>query len=226
MCYPVLYSLFTYDCKAESDNTLVVKFADDTTVTGFVSNNDEVMYRAQVDSILNWCDLNNLILNVTKTKEMIIDFRRIKNKKEPLTIRGQTVEVVDSFKFLGSKISNDLKWHENSAQLISKARQRLFFLRTLNSFKVNQMILTKFYRAIIESVLTSSIIVWFGRVSQKDLQKMNSVIKCAERIIGISLPSLQTIYSERCQKRTIAIMNDKSHIRPIVFLHFYLQENV
>lgn len=131
MYYPILYSLFTYDCRVESDCTLVEKFADDTTVTGFVSN-DEFMYRVQVDSILNWCDLNKLILNVAETKEMIIDFRRIKNKKEPLTIKEQTVEVVDSFKFLGSHIFNDFKWHDNSVQLISKARQRLFFLRTLN----------------------------------------------------------------------------------------------
>ncbi|KAJ8025282.1 hypothetical protein HOLleu_35448 [Holothuria leucospilota] len=85
---------------------------------------------------------------------MIIDFWRIKNKKEPLTIKGETVEVVDSFTFLSSRIANDLKWHENSVHLKSKAHQQLFFLRTLNLLNVNQMILIKFYRAIIDSILS------------------------------------------------------------------------
>ncbi|KAJ8023890.1 hypothetical protein HOLleu_36461 [Holothuria leucospilota] len=62
------------------------------------------------------------------------------------------------------------------------------------------MILIKLYLAIIESILRSSIssiIVWFGRIPQKDLQRMNSIIKSAERIIGTSLPCLQTIYFEK-----------------------------
>ncbi len=38
---PKLYSLFTFDCVAKHDGNLLTKFADDTTVTGLISNNDE-----------------------------------------------------------------------------------------------------------------------------------------------------------------------------------------
>ncbi|KAJ8046913.1 hypothetical protein HOLleu_05751 [Holothuria leucospilota] len=88
------------------------------------------MYRAQVESVINWCDANNLILNVTKTKEMIIDFPHNKNNKRSLIIKGQTVEVVNTFKFLGSYIYsdvNDLQWYQNSIQSISKAPQCLYY---------------------------------------------------------------------------------------------------
>jgi len=64
---------------ANDDQTLMVKFADDTTICGFIKKNDESAYRRQIDATVNWCDNNNLILNVTKTKELIIDFRN--NKK-------------------------------------------------------------------------------------------------------------------------------------------------
>ena len=37
--------------------------------------------------------------------------------------------------------------------------------------------------AIIESILTSSITVWFGRVKQSDFKKLSSVIRSAEKII-------------------------------------------
>lgn len=82
------------------------------------------------NQVVKWCDANNLILNVTKTKEMIIDFGRNKNIKGPLIIKGQTVEVVNTFKFLGSYIYhdvNDLQWYQNSIQLISKVQQCLYY---------------------------------------------------------------------------------------------------
>ena len=121
------------------------------------------------------------------------------------------MEQVDSFKFLGTYISEDLNWHMNSISIIKKARQRLYFLRTLKSFKVQQSILINFYRAIIESILTGSIIVWFGRVAQKDVKKMESIIRAAEKIVGCGLPSLQAIYNERALKRMTSIMKDQDH---------------
>ena len=46
-CPPKLYSLFTYDCKVISPtHALMVKFADDTTNTGFITDNDETQYSA------------------------------------------------------------------------------------------------------------------------------------------------------------------------------------
>ena len=96
---PKLYSIFTYDCKATIPNNLIVKFADDTTVTGFINDNDETNYRNQIESIVSWCNKNNLKLNVSKTKEMVVDFRRKKTIMAPLVIDNTIVEQVNSFNF-------------------------------------------------------------------------------------------------------------------------------
>ena len=208
---PVLYSLFTSDFTTTDANTHIVKFADDTTICGFILNNDESHYRAQIESTVKWCAENNLELNVSKTKELVIDFRKLKNNKEALAINGQPIMQVDNFKFLGTVIENDLKWNVNINEIVKKARQRLYFLRSLNSFGVQQMILVSFYRAIIESVLTRSITVWYGAASKEGLDKLNSVIRNAERIIRVQLPSLETLYKERSLKRTTMIIQDKDH---------------
>ncbi len=76
---------------------------------------------------------------------------------------------------------------------------------------VNTCISINFYRAIIESILTSNILVWFGRASKNDINKLESVIRNPERIIGTSLPSLISLYEERTIKRVDCIMNDASH---------------
>ena len=52
----------------------------------------ESEYRDQVNKLINWCGENNLELNVSKTKEMIVDFRRKKSPLSPLLINGKTVE--------------------------------------------------------------------------------------------------------------------------------------
>jgi hypothetical protein len=46
----------------------IIKFADDTTVVGLITNNDETAYREEVRALGVWCQENNLSLNVSKTK--------------------------------------------------------------------------------------------------------------------------------------------------------------
>ena len=72
---PLLYSLFTH-CVAKHVSNSIITFADDTTVVGLNTNNDETAYREEVRALGMWCLENNLSLNVNKTKEMIVDFRK------------------------------------------------------------------------------------------------------------------------------------------------------
>ena len=54
----------------------IIKFADDTTVVGLISDNDESAYREEVQRLAEWCGANHLSLNAKKTKEIIVDFRK------------------------------------------------------------------------------------------------------------------------------------------------------
>jgi hypothetical protein len=38
---PLLYSLFTHDCVSMHASNSTIKFADDTTMVGLITNNDE-----------------------------------------------------------------------------------------------------------------------------------------------------------------------------------------
>ena len=74
------------------------KFADDTTVVGWISNNDETEYRKEIENLVNWCGNNNLSLNVNKTKEIVINFRKRSGEHAPVYINGDKVERVEIFK--------------------------------------------------------------------------------------------------------------------------------
>ncbi len=150
----------THECTPSHNSNLFIKFADDTTVVGLISNRDETNYRSEVSRLAGWCSDNNLSLNVEKTKEIVVDFRRVHTQHSPLTINGVTVERVSSTKFLGEYITEDLSWTNNTAALAKKAQQRLYFLRKLRRARAPASIMCTFYRGTIESILTSCITVW------------------------------------------------------------------
>ena len=45
----------------------LVKFIDDTTLEGLVTNSDEYEYHHEVNRLVSWCDNDNLQLNASKT---------------------------------------------------------------------------------------------------------------------------------------------------------------
>jgi hypothetical protein len=48
---PLLYSLFTHNCVAAHNSNTVTKFADNTTVVGLISGDDETTYREEVKDL-------------------------------------------------------------------------------------------------------------------------------------------------------------------------------
>ncbi len=140
-----------------NSSTSIVKFADDTVVLGLISNNDETTYLGEVERLTSWCQDNCLSLNVSKTKELIVDFRKRQQLPyTPLMISGTPVERVSSFKYLGVNISEDLTWTAHIQTQVKKARQRLYHLRQLRKFRVSPAILKNFlfrgHRKCIDSV--------------------------------------------------------------------------
>ncbi len=185
---PLLFSLYTNDCTFKDPSVKLLKFADDTTLIGLIQDGDESAYRQEVKELAVWCSLNNLEINTLKTVEMIVDFRRNPHALPPLTIMNSTVTAVDSFRFLGTTIYQDLKWDNHIESIVKKAQQRLYFLRQLRKFNLPQELLIQFYSAIIESVLCTSITVWFSSATKSDLRRLQRVVQTAERIIGTTLP--------------------------------------
>ncbi|KAK3511606.1 hypothetical protein QTP70_011542 [Hemibagrus guttatus] len=130
---PLLYSLYTYDCVATTNSTtIIIKFPDDTVVVGLISDNNE-----EIRNLENWCQRNNLLLNVSKTKELIVDFstKQERNYQTPV-INESPVERVDSFRYLGVHITQDLSWSCHIDTMVKKARQHLYHLRRLRDFRL------------------------------------------------------------------------------------------
>ncbi len=168
-------------------------------------------YRREVSRLAGWCRVNNLSLNVEKTKEIVVDFRKVHTQHAPLTINGATVERASSTKFLGVHITEDLSWTNNTAALAKKSQQRLYFLRKLRRARAPAPIMCTFYRGTIESILTSCITVWYGACNASCRKSLQRIVRAAEKIVGVSLPPLQDIYSTRLTRKALSIAGDPTH---------------
>ncbi|KAL0154386.1 hypothetical protein M9458_050352 [Cirrhinus mrigala] len=194
---PLLFTLLTHDCTAKFSSNHIIKFAGDMTV--------------EVAQLVEWCGANNLHLNVSKTKAVVMDFRRHSVDHPPLTIDSSAVERVSSTKFLGVHITEDLTWTTNVTSLNKKTQQRLHFFRRLKRASLPPSILTTFYRGTIESVLTSCITVWYGNCSAADRKTLQRTVNTAAKIIGAPLPSLLDIFLARCSGKATSIVKDPTH---------------
>ncbi|KAM6907107.1 odorant receptor 131-2-like [Xenentodon cancila] len=63
---------------------------------------------------------SHLQLNVSKMREMVVDFRRNKPLPSPVSISGTDVDLVDSYKCLGVTLDNNLDWSTNTQTIYKK----------------------------------------------------------------------------------------------------------
>ena len=75
---------------------------------------------------------------------MIVDFRRQEHSPGKTIIHNNEVEIVSKYKYLGTIFDDKLKWDDNTEEIVKKGQQRLYLLRKLNYFSVDQKILTLF----------------------------------------------------------------------------------
>ena len=89
---PILFTLYTNDCIGTL-STPVIKYSDDTALQDL--SNDDNNYCRHVEKFKSWCNENYLELNVKKTKELVIDFRRAAEPIPDLFIENSKVEQVN-----------------------------------------------------------------------------------------------------------------------------------
>ncbi|KAK3567367.1 hypothetical protein QTP86_019902, partial [Hemibagrus guttatus] len=119
---------------------------------------------------------------------MVVDFRRAQSGHSSLFIDGSSVEIVKNTKFLGVHLAENFTCSLNTSSISMKAQQ-----------------------GTIESILSSCITAWFGNCTVSDRKTLQRIVRRAEKIIGVSLPSITDIYTTRCIRRANITLDDPTH---------------
>ena len=174
-------------------------------VVGFKSGGWEVDYRALVTDFVEW-SRKNCLLNVAKTREMVIDFRVKRMATQLLNIRGEDAEVVEDYKYLSGHIDCKL-WKKNTKAVYKKGMSRL--PRKLRSFGTCSRMLDIFYQSVVASTLGCSLL---GKQHWRNNPKrLNKLIRKAGSVIGYKPETMEAVVKRRMLNKLISILDNPDH---------------
>ena len=126
---------------------------------------------------------------------------------DPIVIRGQPVETVTNYKYLGTIINKKLDWLPNTVACCKKANQCRYFLRKLEKFKVDKNILVHFYQTIIQSAML------YNQVSQEGRHRATGQgSRTAAKMVGAETATPSTIYGSVAVEKMHRILSDTHHL--------------
>lgn len=174
---PLLFILYINDLPT-CINEPITLFADDSTMT--ISNYDINEYKLNINksltSAISYFDNNNLRHNIQKTLIMQFNQRPNNNPDIKIEYNGETLDEVDSTKFLGIIIDQRLNWKAHTDHLCKRISSSAYCLFKLASELHTDALLTA-YHGLVASVLRYGIIFW-GNSTNKE-----SVFKAQKRCL-------------------------------------------
>lgn len=128
MLTAALFFLFTHNCLLLRHHHQVCWWRKIIIINALSTVMKEA-YRAELQTPTSWCQNNNLLLSITKTKNLMVDYRKQQNVRHASIINMRVVKTVTSFRFTSPRT-----W---------TGRWTLFSLRTLRKIKMDSGLLCK-----------------------------------------------------------------------------------
>ena len=126
---------------------------------------------------------------------MIIDFRIHPHIHKVLTIQNQKLLLTQNWALI------------QTVKLCAKGGTSVCTVLG-NCFNIDKTMMIMFYRAFIESILSFSLMSWFGNLTLKNRNSLSQIVKWSSRLIGEPQLNLETLSLRRLSS---SIWDDDSH---------------
>ena len=129
---PLLFLIYIDDITNGpfSPGTGIVLYADDILLYRTISSNSDYSYlQSDANTVQDWVNCNHMFLNPSKCKFILISRKRNRMNNPPaITINGQMLETVYTFKYLGLLLTSDLSWSKHIEGICTKTKKILGLL--------------------------------------------------------------------------------------------------
>ena len=113
-----MFLIYINDISAFNEVTEISLFADDTAIVG--SGKTPMFLKEiskDIQSFDDWCNVNKLSINTDKSKLMAFG-KDLSDSK--ISFAGQTMENIDSFKYLGIEVDKKLNFNNQTEKICKK----------------------------------------------------------------------------------------------------------
>lgn len=180
---PLLFSVYINDLPLVLKNARLQMYADDTTLYASAAtvNNLSKRLKKELMSVTKWIKDNQLILNIPKTKTIIIGCKSFGDPELKLEIDGEIIEQVKEVKLLGVIIDNRLSWGKHIENIVTKMGKILSVIRRCAQF-LTQKTLKIVTQSLVLSNLDYCAVVW-SNAAKKHLTKLQKIQNKAARMV-------------------------------------------
>ena len=178
---PLLFLLYINDLP-QNIQSQVRLFADDTAVYLTVNSHEAAnTLQADLDTLQEWELTWDMEFNPCKCQVMHITKSRAPFQSQ-YTFHGQTLESVDSAKYLGVTISQDLNWNKHINNITGKANRTLGFIKR-NVKTKNESVKELAYKTLVRPQVEYASTIWSPHTKQ-NTQKIEMVQRRAARWVN------------------------------------------
>ena len=165
---PLLFLLYINDLP-QNIQSQVRLFADDTAVYLTVTSlEDANILQSDLDTLEEWERTWDMEFNPGKCQVL-----HITRSRQPLqsqyTLHGQVLESVDSAKYLGVNISQDLSWNHHINEITGKANRTLGFIKR-NVKTKNEQVKELAYKTLVRPQVEYASSVWTPHTKENILK--------------------------------------------------------
>ena len=189
---PLLFNIFINDIIESSAKFSFVLYADDTTLNSTLDNfgtNPVDIQKSiiiELQNILKWLDVNELCLNVSKSKFMLFHMPQKVVPCLSFSLNDLEIEHVYNFNFLGLIINCHLDWKPHLNSIGIKVARVIGLLRKLK-YTLPIQVLRSIYTSLILPHMHYALLAWGTRCHKIELLQ-----KKALRIIFSKSPIAHT----------------------------------
>ena len=212
---PYLFSTYISDLVV-SPPAKLIKYADDVVLCQSVSNQSDFLSLSDnLTATDNFSLQAGLHLNSSKCFECLFSLSRSSFPSEPSFISGSPVLRVDTVKYLGVTLQNNLKWSSHILCTVGKLRRLSFHIRKLRQFTAKQSVISSFVtQCVLPIVLYCSPVIFPGLL-KKDFIVLRRGLAIISRVsllpIDYLIGKLCDLHIDSCESFAHKILNDPTH---------------
>ena len=177
---PVLFILYIADICTVTNGS-AISFADDTTI--LIHNKSfEDLYISAYNDVINLIDYfnaNKLSINLTKTKYILfkpnIRNQQRLNQIPNLIVNGIQIDKVESIKFLGVLIDQNLSWKLQINNILNKLNHSFYVLNS-SKRKLPLTIMKLLYNAHVMSHISYGNLAWGSMINATEINKISKLL--------------------------------------------------
>lgn len=181
---PLLFLIYMNDAPNSAPLLRFILYADDTTAMCPIrlSGAANLEISRELSKISDWLAVNQLSLNIDKTKYMLFHAinKDLSSFTQNILIDRNEIERVDAFKFLGLVLNQNVSWKDYTDMIANKISRNIGVLNKVKHFLPHN-ILKSLYCSMIQSYFNYTILAW-GHESQR----LENLQKRAIRVITVS----------------------------------------